>query len=41
MLAFGVAGRDILVRDSLYAQVRLVPAPVGSSGYGALLTGRF
>ena len=41
MLAFGAAGRDILVRDGLYAQVRVVPAPIGSNGYGALMTGRF
>jgi len=41
MLGFGLAGRDILVRDYSYASVRLVPAPIGSSGYGATLTGRF
>jgi hypothetical protein len=41
MLGFGFAGRKILVRDDSYAYVRLLPAPVGTSGYGALLAGRF
>jgi len=41
MLSFGMAGRDILVRDDSYAQVHLLPGPVGKSGYGAMLTGRF
>ena len=31
--AFGV--------DDSYAYVRLLPGPVGSSGYGAMLAGRF
>jgi hypothetical protein len=41
MLAFGFAGRKILVRDDSYAYVRLLPGPVGTSGYGATLAGRF
>jgi hypothetical protein len=41
MLSFGVAGREILVRDDTYASVHLMPGPLGRSGYGALLTGRF
>jgi hypothetical protein len=41
MFAFGVAGRNILVRDDGYASVRLRPATLGASGYGAMLTGRF
>jgi hypothetical protein len=41
LFGFGMAGRDILVRDDAYASVHLLPAPIGSSGYGALLTGRF
>jgi hypothetical protein len=41
MLSFGMAGRDVLVRDDSYAKVHLLPGPVGKDGYGALLTGRF
>lgn len=41
MLGFGIAGRKLLVRDDSYASVRLLPARVGSSGYGAMLAGRF
>jgi hypothetical protein len=41
MLAFGIAGRNILVRDDSYASVRLMPTRVGASGYGAMLMGRF
>ena len=41
MLGFGMAGRQLLVRDDSYAYVRLVPTPVGSSGYGATLLGLF
>jgi hypothetical protein len=41
MLSFGFAGRKILVRDDSYANVRVVPMPIGSSGYGAMLAGRF
>jgi hypothetical protein len=43
MLSFGLAGRQLLVRDDRYASVRmrLVPGPIGSSGYGATLAGRF
>jgi hypothetical protein len=41
LLSFGVAGRQILVRDDTYASVHLAPGPVGRSGYGALLSGRF
>jgi hypothetical protein len=41
MLSFGIAGRQLLVRDDRYASAHLMPGPVGRSGYGALLTGRF
>jgi hypothetical protein len=42
MLAFGIAGRKILVRDdNPYASVRLVPGRIGAVGYGATLVGRF
>jgi hypothetical protein len=43
MLSFGMAGRDLLVRDDRYAAVRMnvMPGPIGKSGYGAVLTGRF
>jgi hypothetical protein len=41
LLSFGVAGRQILVRDDTYASVHLTPGPVGRAGYGALLSGRF
>jgi len=41
MLGFGIAGRKLLVRDDSFASVRLLPARVGSSGYGAMLAGRF
>ena len=41
MLGFGAAGRKLLVRDDSYASVRVLPARVGSSGYGAMLAGRF
>jgi hypothetical protein len=41
LLAFGVAGRKILVRDDSYARVRFTPTRIGSTGYGAVLSGRF
>jgi hypothetical protein len=41
MFLFGIAGRKILVRDDVYANVHLMPTRVGASGYGAMLTGRF
>jgi hypothetical protein len=41
MLAFGVAGRNILVRDYGYASLHLTPGPIGRDGYGAMLSGRF
>jgi hypothetical protein len=42
LLVFGLNGRKILVRDDrTYSYVSVTPAPVGSSGYGALFTGRF
>jgi hypothetical protein len=43
MLGFGIAGRKLLVRDDSYAavRVRILPGRVGSSGYGAMLAGRF
>jgi hypothetical protein len=41
MLAFGLAGRKILVRDGGYASVQLLPTRLGATGYGAMLTGRF
>ncbi len=41
MLGFGIAGRKLLVRDDGYASVRILPARVGSAGYGAMLAGRF
>jgi len=36
----GFVGRDLLIRTEA-AQATLVPGPVGSTGYGAWLTGRF
>jgi hypothetical protein len=41
MLAFGLAGRKILVRDGSYASVQFLPARLGPTGYGAMFTGRF
>ena len=43
MLGFGIADRKLLVRDDSYAavRVRILPGRVGSSGYGAMLAGRF
>ena len=43
MLSFGIAGRQLLVRDDAYAYVHahVARGPIGRSGYGALLTGRF
>jgi len=41
MLAFGVAGRNVLIRDYSTASVHLTPAPIGRDGYGAVLSGRF
>jgi len=41
LFSFGMAGRDILVRDDSYAHVNILPTPIGSSGYGATLIGRF
>ena len=41
MLSFGMAGRQLLVRDDSYAYVHVVPGPIGRSGYGAMMTGRF
>jgi len=41
MLGFGIAGRKLLVRDDGYASVRILPARLGASGYGAMLAGRF
>lgn len=41
LLGFGMAGRKVLVRDDSYASVRLLPAHLGSAGYGAMLAGRF
>jgi hypothetical protein len=42
LLVFGLNGRKILVRDDrTYSYVSVTPAPIGSSGYGALATGRF
>ena len=43
MLGFGIAGRKLLVRDDSYAavRVRVLPGRIGSSGYGAMLAGRF
>ena len=41
LLGFGMAGRKVLVRDDSYASVRLLPAHLGSAGYGAMLAGQF
>jgi hypothetical protein len=41
LLGYGLTGRNILIRDGSYASVRLMPAPIGSTGYGATLLGRF
>jgi hypothetical protein len=41
MLGFGIAGRKLLVRDDSYATVRILPARLGATGYGAMLAGRF
>jgi hypothetical protein len=36
----GFAGRDVLMRDQA-PQTALLPGPIGGTGYGAWLTGRF
>ena len=41
LLAFGISGRKILVRDDSYARVHFTPTRIGSTGYGAMLSGRF
>ena len=40
MVVRGFVGRDMLIRNET-VQATLVPGPVGSTGYGAWLTGRF
>ena len=40
MAVRGFLGRDVLIRNET-AQATLIPGPVGSTGYGAWLTGRF